>query len=167
MIVALTLAAASLSAAIPPSPSANALESLFLSACLNGSAKLDQNATPVAFDSMPALLRRRLGTPSTGKVWKLEGPGEAYFYSLQFTAPEMTPNVCGVASDNLSFDSAADAVALRIGAASDREPGTVTTEWWHPEAGYMALASKVQRYTVLQVNWLSEKQRKRAAAQYR
>jgi hypothetical protein len=167
MIVPLTVAAALQSAATQPMPNANALESLFFSACLNGSAKLDQRAIPISFDAMPALLRRKLGTPSTGKVWKFEGKGDAYFYTLQYTHPGMTPNVCGVASDNLPFNSAADAVALRIGASRYREPGSVTTEWWHPDAGYMALASKVQRYTVLQVNWLSEKQRKRAAAAHR
>jgi len=147
----------------PAGPFDRGLENLFLSACFDGSVKLTPSqAQPVQFDALPSALRRKFGSPSKAQVWKLQTAGNSYLYTFDYDKRNMSPKVCGLASDSLQLRSAADAVAYRLKASRDIEPQAVTTEWWRADQGYMALASRVRDYTVLQVNWLSDEQRKEA-----
>jgi hypothetical protein len=163
MMISLAAAALLNAAAAQPGTFAGGLQNLFFSACFDGSVQLTANdAETVQFDSLPSNLRRKLGTPNEAQVWKLRTSGNSYLYMLKFDDRNMSPRVCGLASDNLPIRPAADAVAYRLNASRDIEPQAVTREWWLADQGYMALATRVRDYTVLQVNWLSDAQRKEA-----
>ena len=156
MIMAFAIAAsatATISAAQAP-VYADSMENIFISACLDGSVKLsEQGARPIPFDALPKDLRQKLAKPSKAQVWQL-GSGHSYLYMMEYDDKDLSPKVCGVASDQLKITPAADAVAYRLN-ASTAEPGAVTTEWHFPEQVYFALASRVHEYTVLQVNHMS------------
>jgi hypothetical protein len=165
MIVALaiTAAAANIGAAAPSPLYADSLENIFISACLDGSVKLgEQGAQVIQFDALPKNLKAKLGKPSKAQVWQLQSPGRSYLYMMEYDDKDLSPKVCGVASDQLKIVPAADAVAHRLNASQGLGPGAVTTEWHFPEEGYFALASRVHNYTVLQVNQMSDIQRKEA-----
>ena len=163
MIIALAIAAATNIGAAAQSPvHADSLENIFISACLDGSVNLgEQGAEPVQFDALPKDIRRKLAKPIKAQVWQLRSAGHSYLYMMEYDDKDLSPKVCGVASDQLNMSPAADAVAHRLNASS-AEPGAVTTEWHFPEAGYFALASRIHEYTVLQVNHMSDVQRKEA-----
>jgi hypothetical protein len=164
MIVALAIAAAAnLATAAPSALYADSLESIFISACLDGSVRLgEQGAQPIQFDALPKTLKSKLAKPSKAQVWRLQSPGHSYLYMMEYDDRKLSPKVCGVASDQLNIGPAADAVAYRLSASQGLGPGAVTTEWHFPEEGYFALASRIHGYTVLQVNHMSELQRKEA-----
>lgn len=161
MIIALAITAAANLAAVAPSPVyTDSLENIFISACLDGRVHLgEQGAQPVEFDALPKAIRQKLARPSKAQVWQLQSPGRSYLYMVEYDDKDFSPKVCGMASDQLKISPAADAVAHRLN-ASTAEPGAVTTEWHFPEDGFFALASRIHEYTVLQVNHMSEIQRK-------
>jgi len=163
MIIALAITAAANIGAAAPSPLyADSLENIFISACLDGSVNLgEQGAQPIQFDALPKTLKQQLANPTKAQVWQLQSPGHSYLYMMEYEGKNRSPKICGVASDQLKIAPAIDAVAYRLN-ASAAEPGAVTTEWHFPEQGYVALASRVREYTVLQVNQMSELQRKEA-----
>ena len=153
MMYALIAAAAALSqgAVSQPTP-----QGLFLKNCFAEKAGLAQGeGTPVAFESLPSGVRAKLGTPSKADVW--QRGSEAYFYKLNYAGPNVSPEVCGVVS-KAPFRSTGDAVARALNASTDMEDDAVTRQWWVVDNGFMALASKIQDFTVLQVNWLSPTQ---------
>ena len=80
---------------------------------------------------------------------------------IEYDDRDLSPKVCGLASDQLKISPATDAIARRLNASAG-EDGAVTTEWHFPEQGYYALASRVHEYTVLQVNQMSDIQRREA-----
>ena len=152
IITALAVAAASLQGAAQPSP-----QGLFLKNCFAEKAGLAAGeGTPVALETLPAAIRAKLGAPTKAAVWRL-GSGDAYFYKLDYTGPNVSPEVCGVVA-RAPFRSTGDAVARALNASTDMEDDAVTRQWWDVDNGFMALASKVQDFTVLQVNWLSPTQ---------
>ena len=163
MIIALAItAAANLAAAAPPAANSGSIENIFISACLDGSVALSrQDAQPVQFDSLPNALRSKLGKPDRTQVWMLQRPGHSYLYMIEYDDRDLSPKVCGLASDQLKISPATDAIATRLNASAG-EDGAVTTEWHFPEQGYYALASRVHEYTVLQVNQMSDIQRREA-----
>jgi hypothetical protein len=163
MIVALAItAAANIAAVAPPPDYADSLENIFISACLDGSVNLgEQGAQPVEFAALPKTIRQKLAKPTKAQVWQLQSPGHSYLYMMEYDDKDLSPKVCGMASDQLKISPAADAVAYRLN-ASTAEPGAMTTEWHFPEDGFFALASRIHEYTVLQVNHMSEIQRKAA-----
>jgi hypothetical protein len=158
-LIATGVAAAAAQSGVSPNPIAN----LFLSACFDGSAKLDaRDAQAASFQQLPSSLRSKLVEPDKAQVWKLRS-SETYLYILDYEGADQNPQICGVASNRLAVSPAVDAMAQRIGASVEERPREGAIEWWLPEQGYMALASRLRGYTVLQVNQLSEAQRKEAA----
>lgn len=162
----LSLATAALFTAAAPPQSlvyANSLESIFISACLDGSVRLgQQDAQPVQFDNLPKALKAKLGHPDRTQVWRLQSPGRSYLYMVEYDDRDLSPKVCGLASDQLKITPATDAIASRLNASAGLGDRRATTEWHFPEQGYYALASRVHEYTVLQVNQMSDFQRREA-----
>jgi len=139
---------------------ASQLPQVFEAACLDGQAKLAPgSATPVTFDALPPELRQSLGKPTSAKIWRLSGSGQAFLYLLDYQADRNTsPRICGLASDGMDYASAADAVEMRV--TGEVSPKTMkTTEWLNATDGYSALATTTGAFKVLQVNWLSDSQR--------
>jgi len=163
MIIALAITAAANVATVAPSAYADSLENIFISACLDGSVKLsEQGAQPIQFEALPKTLRSKLAKPSKARVWQLQSAGHSYLYMMEYEDRHLSPKVCGVASDQLKIAPAAEAVAYRLNASQGLGEGAVATEWHFPEQGYFALALRIHGYTVLQVNQMSEAQRKEA-----
>ena len=143
------------------------LPQIFEAACLNGEAKLSPGAAAaVGFDGLPRELRKSLGTPASAQVWRLNGPGRAFLYVLEFApAANASPRICGLASDRMDYRSAADAVEMRV--TGEIQPKTTpAVEWLNLEGGYNALAARTGDFKVLQINWLSDAQRAEAAKAY-
>jgi hypothetical protein len=143
------------------------LPNLFVAACLDGKASLSPGeAAAVGFDALPRDLQQRLGKPSSAQVWRLNGGGQAYLYVLDYApAPHTSPRVCGLASDAMSYSSAADVVERRVtGAVYPRT--TRSIEWLDPTGGYNALATTAGEFKVLQINWLSDEQKRVVAQGY-
>ena len=163
MIIALAITAtANIAAAAPAAAYSGSLENIFISACLDGSVTLGrQDAQPVQFEALPNALRSKLGSPDRTQVWMLQRPGHSYLYMVEYDDRDLSPKVCGLASDQLKISPATNAIATRLN-ASVGEDGAVTTEWHFPEQGYYALASRIREYTVLQVNQMSDFQRQEA-----
>ena len=137
------------------------LPNLFVAACLDGKATLSPGeAAAVGFDGLPRELQQRLGTPSAAQVWRLSGGGNAYLYVLDYApAPRTSPRVCGVASDAMNYNSAADLVEQRVtGAVYPRTSRSI--EWLDPKGAYNALATTAGSFKVLQINWLSDDQKR-------
>jgi hypothetical protein len=131
-------------------------QGLFLKSCFSEKATLSAGeGTSVPFTSLPTELQARLGSPSKSQVWQVGG--DMYFYRLDYADPKVSPEVCGVIS-KAPFRSTGDAVARALNASTEMEDDAVTRQWWLVDNGFMALASKVRDYTVLQVNWLSPAQ---------
>ena len=137
------------------------LANLFISACFDGSVKLSATEVEaVSFDKLPEQLRTKLVAPDKAQIWRLRSNGETYLYILDYQKPDHSPQICGMVSDSMSIAPASATVANRVGATVDVPERNGAVEWWLPEQGYMALASRLRGYTVLQVNQLSEQQRK-------
>lgn len=160
----LPMLAASLGAVAAQAPvTSDQLANLFISACFDGSARLSaKDAETVPFDKLPETLRSKLVAPDKAQVWRLRSNGESYLYILEYRKADQNPQICGLASDSLSISPATDTMAQRIGATVESPGSNGAIEWWLPEQGYMALASRLRGYTVLQVNQLSDQQRKEA-----
>ena len=162
MIIAPPIPAAPNLAAAPAAAYSGSLENVFISACLDGAVSLsDQDAQPVQFDSLPKALKGKLGTPEKTQVWMLQRPGHSYLYMAEYADRDLSPKVCGLASDQLKIKPAREVLAARLNGATG-DNNAVTTEWHFPEDGYFALASRVREYTVLQVNQMSDFQRQEA-----
>ena len=153
MIVSLAAAALLNAAAVQAAPTTDNLPNLFVSACLDGSLRLNGGeATPIQFSELPDGLRSRLGNPSASKVWKLRGAGRSYLYLLDYTSGDK--KICGVAGENLALRSASAAVGTRISGKAVAVEQSRSTEWLN--AGYRALATRAAGFTILQLNWLSQ-----------
>ena len=130
------------------------LPNLFISACLDGSARAaDGSVTRIDYSALPNELRSRLGKPSTAQVWKVNGSDDAYLYSLSFTERGYSPRICGVASQNLVLRPASAAVETRLRGGAPSAGSYKSVEWLNEPAGYRALATRAGGYTILQVNW--------------
>lgn len=136
------------------------LPEVFVAACLDGEARLSASqAARRSFDQLPSNIREQLGRPSSGEVWQLSTPGRAYLYILDYEpGPQINPKICGLASDRMDLDAAADALEARI-AATVRPNRLRGTEWLRPEDGYVAIATTAAEFNVVQLKWLSEAQR--------
>jgi hypothetical protein len=156
MMISLAAAALLNSAAAQALVTPDQLPNLFISACLDGSARAaDGSVTRLDFSALPNELRSRLGKPSSAQVWKINGSDDAYLYSLNYTERGYSPKICGVASQNLVLRPASAAVETRLrGAPSAGSYKSV--EWLNEQAGYRALATRAGGYTILQVNWLRD-----------
>jgi hypothetical protein len=164
-MIALLLGGSSAFAAANSEPTQ--LPDLFVAACLDGKATLAPGeAAAVGFNGLPEDLQKRLGKPNSAQVWRLNGGGQAYLYVLDYApAPHTSPRVCGVASDAMNYSSAADLVEQRVtGAVYPRT--TPSIEWLDPKGGYNALATTAGSFKILQINWLSDEQRRIVANGY-
>jgi len=155
MILPLMMAA-TMTAATPATVPNNQLPDLFISACLDGSARMTGAATPIEFEALPNDLRGRLGKPYKAQVWKLNGADESYLYSLDYQQKGFSPRICGVASDGLVLRPASAAVESRLRGGAASAGSYRPVEWINEAAGYRALATRKGGYTILQVNWLKE-----------
>jgi hypothetical protein len=161
MLIAVLLAGA-VAADVP----ATNLAGVFEATCLDGSARLSADEVSASsFHQLPSDLKERLGRPSSGNVWRLNGAGNAYLYILDYPAgPGISPKVCGVASDSLDLQSAAGALEVRVGAGTSRQRAR-TMQWINLQDGYIATATTAAKYNVLQINWMSDADKAAALAQ--
>jgi hypothetical protein len=136
------------------------LPEIFVAACLDGSVSLSPgDAGEVAVENLPPALRNRLGKPTSGQVWRLNSPGQAYLYVLDYPSlPGTDPKICGLASDGMSLDVATNALEMRIAGSvyPDRGKGL---QLLMPKDGYIAIATKAGKFSIVQINWLSETDR--------
>jgi hypothetical protein len=159
MIVSLATAALFNAAAAQMTVTPDQLPNLFIAACLEGKAQTtDGSATPIEFSALPTAIRSRLGKPSEGKVWKLNGADNAYLYSLSYTDRSFSPKICGVAGQNLVLRPASAAVESHLRGGTPAAGSFKPVEWLNEPQGYRALATRIGGYTVLQVNWLKQNQ---------
>lgn len=144
------------------------LPEIFAAACLDGSVSLSpREAGAVTVEELPPALRKRLGKPTSGKAWRLYSPGQAYLYVLNYPdQPGTDPKICGLASDNMSFDEAADALEKRIAGSvyPDRSKGL---QLLMPKDGYVAIATRAGKFNIVQINWLNEADRAAAEKNFR
>lgn len=149
------------------SGSPDQLSQLFMSACFDGSVRLSSSdAVAVPFNKLPGVLRAKLSEPEKAQVWQLRSGGDSYLYILDYGEGDQSSKICGVASNALPVVPAIETVAQRVGATVDRTSKGNVVEWWVPEHGYVALASRLRSYTVLQVTQLTNEERKEVL-QYR
>ena len=157
----LLVASSLIGVAAPFAGSSIAVEDLpriFMEACLEGETRLSPGqVTPVAFQDIPKSLRDRLGRANQGKVWRLNASGRAYLYMLSEQASGA--RVCGLASDRMPLNPARAALEKRVD--TEVTPDQLrTTVWWRPEDGYVAIATTAAKFNVLQIKWLSERERR-------
>jgi hypothetical protein len=158
MLLSLAAAALFSAAAAPFAVTTDQLPNLFISACLDGKAQAsDWSASPIGFEGLPSEVRGHLGKPSEAQVWQVPGSTPAYLYSLRYTDRAFSPRICGIASESLAIRPAAAAVETRLyGRPRQSDRAAKSTEWLNDAAGYRALATRKGKFTVLQVNWLTE-----------
>jgi hypothetical protein len=151
----------------PADAGATDLPQLFVSACLDGQAKLSPgSAAAVSFDTLPNDLRASLGTPQSAQVWRLNGAGRGYLYILNYAPGRTTsPRVCGLASDAMNYGAAADMVEMRVTGEVHPRAGQ-SVQWLSLDGGYNALATTAGDFKVLQIEWLSDEQRAQAVKQF-
>jgi hypothetical protein len=151
----------SLAAAADPI-SAAGLADVFAAACLDGQAHLSADqVTAVPLDSLPNEVRRQLGQPKAGDIWRLNGQGRSYLYVLNYVAANEGSKICGLASDAMSLAEATAMLERRIDGYVLRDK-TRSMQWWRPHEGYVATATTAGKFNVLQLRWLGAKERKRA-----
>lgn len=133
------------------------LPEVFVAACLEGKVSLSAGeAGAVAFDELPSALRKRLGSPSSGQAWRLNSFGNSYLYVLNYPSrPGIDPKICGLASDRMTFNAAAEALEMRIFGQIYPERGE-GLQWLMAQDGYIATATTAGEFNVVQINWLSE-----------
>jgi len=146
---------------------ASRLPDLFVAACLDGKATLSpKDAAAVGLDGLPRELLQKLGKPSSAQVWRLSSDGRAYLYILNYEPARSTnPRICGIASDAMNYQTAADVVEKRVtGAVYPRT--TRSIQWLDAKGGYNAIATTAGDFKILQINWLSDQQRRILARGY-
>ena len=157
MIFELALALTSFSA--PPALArGGSLPDTFVAACLDGRAALSSGTVrAVGVNGLPSELRTRLGDPASGQAWRLDSVSHSYLYVLNYEDPRSeNARVCGLASDAMSRKQAADAVEERMMGyvGSERLEGM---QWLMPKDGYVAVVTKAGRFSVAQINWLTDR----------
>ena len=142
------------------------LPGVFAATCLDGQAKLSSgDVTKIAFGDLPSSLRDQLGGPASGNVWRLNTSGNSYLYVLNYAPGRGTsPKICGLASDEMSIDSASELVDIRL--TGGTSPKARAMEWVRVEDGYVAVTTKAGKFSVAQVNWLSEQERAKVLAEH-
>lgn len=155
------------SATAAPDIGTGDLSQLFISACLDGQAKLSPGtAQAVTFGDLPRDLRERLGSPASSQVWRLNGGGNAFLYLLGYADPRAAQSrICGVAADQMDYLAAADAVEKRVMGATYPKDGR-KIRWTDPKGGYTAMVTKAGTFDVLQVNWMTDKMRAEVLKSY-
>ena len=154
------------SAQAPVAREVTDLSGVFQATCLDGAAKLRANeVTQISFDQLPSSLREQLGRPASGKIWALNASGHSYLYLLDYqAAPGVSPKVCGLASDTMELNPAADALEKRVtgNVSGDR---VRSAQWLNAKDGYVATATTAAAFKVLQISWMSDADREAAQVQ--
>jgi hypothetical protein len=165
--MAMLYAFALLAAAAQPSESRANLPDLFAAVCLDGQARLSPgDVAKIKFDELPSGLKQRLGNPASGDVWQVGSGGRTYLYVLNYPdAPGVSPKICGLASDEMSLNSGAEMLDLRLAGGGRLDQAMRSRQWVSPRDGYIASATTASRFNVLQVNWLSTQDRKRLSGE--
>lgn len=161
----LTAAAAMIEQPLSYSGSVGNVTNVFSAACLDGQVRLRADeAVRSSFEQLPRILQERLGRPTSAQVWRLAG-AESYLYMLTYPdKPGTSPRICGVASDQSDLEDGAAMLDVRL--TGDRlQHGSRTMEWLRPQDGYNAISTSAGQFHVLQINWLSEADRKLQNAQ--
>jgi hypothetical protein len=142
------------------------LEGIFLAACFDGAITLPAGEeTPVTLEDLPRDLRRRFGTPVSGNVWRLNSTTPTYLFTMNFEpAPGTIPKVCGLITQSIKIGPAIQFLGSRVnGPSLDSFHESFTgAEWLSAEGGYVAVASKIDNFTVLALKILSKDQQRRA-----
>jgi len=144
------------------------LQQIFAAACLDGSVSLSAaEASPIGLDQLPRALRKRLGKPTSGHAWRLSHPGSTYLYVLDYSSsPEVDPKVCGLASDSIGVEAASDVLEARISGAVTKDRGR-GLQLLMPKDGYVAIATDAAPFTIMQINWLNDRNRAALAKHFR
>lgn len=160
-VLLISAAQASLAASVEVSN----LPGVFAATCLDGAARLSaRDVTKINFGDLPESLRNKLDGPNSGDVWRLNTGGRSYLYVLNYVeGPGVSPKICGLASDEMSLDTAADLLDLRLAGGTTPERARAT-QWIQAEDGYVAVATRTGSFNVVQVNWLSDKEKAAALA---
>ena len=142
------------------------LQGIFLSACFNGSMRLSADEeTPVTLEELPPGLRRRFGTPVSGNVWRLNSTTPTYLFTMNFNpSPTTIPKVCGLVTQSIKIKDAIEFLGAYVNGPSlgSFHESFNGAEWLSAEGGYVALASKIDQFTVLELKILSKEQQQRA-----
>lgn len=142
------------------------LEGVFLSACFNGSMRLSADEeSPVTLGELPPSLRRRFGTPVSGNVWRLNSTTPTYLFTMNFDpSPRTTPKVCGLVTQSIKIGPAIEFLGAYVHGPSltSFQEAFTGAEWLSAEGGYVAVATKIDRFTVLELKILSKEQQQRA-----
>ena len=151
-------------AALAPAQVASDLPGLFVGACMDGSVSLSGwRGREAPYEALPAGLRKSFGQPASAKVYELESGGKVYLYVLDYEQGGSNPDkVCGLAARTLSRSAAADAMNVRIEGVSRGQASGTISQWYRPQDGYIALVTSESGFTVLQVTWLTDKQKEQA-----
>ena len=146
--------------------SSSNLPGVFEAACLDGQAKLSaSDASAVSFEQLPVTLQKSLGRPASGKIWRLNGAGNAYLYVLDYApGPGISPKVCGLASDAMDAHSATEALAMRVAGTVERNSAR-TSQWLNARDGYVATSTSAGSLNVLQISWMSDADRAKTLEQ--
>lgn len=166
-LLAMVLAAASI-ADFSGSVAADNLPQLFAATCLDGGARLPAGSLVSSnIRDLPLSLSKKLGVPSSGDVWRINGPGRSYLYILNYNpAAGVSPKICGLASDQMNMTAAADMLDLRLTGSIYRMK-RATTQWIRAEDGYTATATTAGDMRVMQVNWLNDAERQQMLQDFR
>lgn len=157
-LIATVLLIGTAQASVAASVEVGNLPGVFAATCLDGAARLSKgDVTKIGFADLPSSLQSRLDRPQSGDVWRLNTAGRSYLYVLNYApGPGVSPKVCGLASDEMSLDSASDLLDIRLTGGRSPERARAM-EWPRPQDGYVAIATRAGDFNVAQVSWLSDK----------
>ncbi|HWI77451.1 MAG TPA: hypothetical protein VNS53_10275 [Sphingomicrobium sp.] len=147
---------------------ASDLPAIFVSACLDGEAKLTPTeALSITYNDLPKTLRKRIRKPASSQIWRLNVPGRAFLYVMEYPPGRKTnPRVCGLASDEMNYSEAIELVERRVTGDAHSETGR-SMQWIDPKGGYVATATTAGEFKILQTDLLSDAQKAALTKHYR
>jgi len=152
---------AALAAVQPATASAQSPQNLFVNACVDGEAHLSPaSAAEVGFAGLPDDLRSQYRLPTSARVWQIGG-GPTYLYLFEMADKRGDlKKVCGVTSTDMDKLAITQALDVRLAGSTDSTPRK-STQWVRPSDGYVVTVTSAGRYVVAQVDWLSDRERRR------
>lgn len=136
---------------------------LFFNACIDGEARLSSGeATEVGFAGLPDDVREKYHAPQAVRAWRIASAGpDTYLYMFDLDAGHGNMHkICAVASKDMGQDELTRALDVRLAGGTDPTPRR-STQWMRPTDGYIVTVTTAKRYTVAQVDWLSERDKRR------
>jgi hypothetical protein len=145
---------------------AQQLEAIFMSACFGGAVKLDPGQeSAIALGDLPSNLRRRFGKPLSANLWRLNSSTPSYLYVITFRPEKTTsPKVCGLATQSIEIGPAIEFLGSQLNGPSldSFHEGFTGAGWLDAKMGFVAVASKSDNFTVMEVKQLTSEQQQRA-----